>query len=125
MDHGTALRMVSLVPVVKIKLGKFEVLTILRILGEALQIAQKENVRVETLILAEFYLSWYKRSLSYELPGHQHQIKQQTIPLSVARVLHYRLRFEPATAHTQSILSNLDQILVNMGRRPDYPITIN
>ena len=109
---------------VTIRLAPFEVQAILNILEEACRKCADRNVRVETIVLAEFYVEWWKKRLSIFTKPRPKKDPVYKIPVSVVRILHYRLQHTPTDQTLQFILAKLDQALIDRNLCPTFPTTL-
>lgn len=75
------------------------------------------DTRNEVIILIEFSEKFYTKCFSHGMKS-QDKLVKYSFPLSVARILHYRLRHEPYEIATQYVLSKLDQELTNRSLKP-------
>jgi hypothetical protein len=106
---------------ITIRLSPFEVKAILDILEDACHKCNDCNVRVETIVLAEFYVQWWrKRLLTFTKPTPKKDPAYK-IPVSIVRILHYRLQHSPSDHTRQFILAKFDQALIDRNLRPTFP----
>jgi hypothetical protein len=105
----------------KIKVSKDEAWAIHSYIKETIIKAGDKNARIEIIILAEYYMVWTKKLMAYHRTNSTVNVpKPQKIPVSVGRILHYRLQHEPYDQVNQGILSKLDQALTNRNMKPDF-----
>lgn len=107
---------------IPIRLTRFEVKAILDLLQDAvIKCADGGDIRVETIVLAEFHLPWYKKHLASFTKKPSKKLPLYQMPVSVARILHYRLQQLPFNHTNQFILSKLDMELTNREMKPKFP----
>lgn len=80
--------------------------------------------RNETIVLIEFAEKFYSKCFNHGLTKRNANVNYQ-VPLSVARILHYRLQYHPTNAALQSILPKIDQQLTNRGVKPSFEETLD
>lgn len=109
-----------MIPPIKIKLSVFELIAITTIMEYARKLPLRPDMRTETILLAENWMTWLKRTTSCE----PYKVKRYSIPVSVARAIHSRLQQVPTNQANQSLLVKLDQELTNINLKPPFPQTL-
>jgi hypothetical protein len=106
-----------MVPTVRIRLAKHEA-------GRLIEYFQfsffgklsNPNIRNDLIVMAEYHdKKVFKHRQSYKSKPVVYQL-----PLSIARILHYRLQVECPNTDLQNILYSLDQELTNLGMKVDF-----
>ena len=110
---------------IAIHLAAYEVQAIKNILEDAVfkAASYKKDAKIETIVLAEFFTPWSKRLLACltATGPKRNKAKLYPIPVSVARILHYRIQQIQYNPINQEILTKLDNALTNCNMKPDYP----
>ena len=106
---------------VKLKLDKREADSLFSYLKHSVDGKLKNpKVRTELIILAEYYFKTFTKAVNHQMkPGNKPV--SYDLPLSVARILHTRLQFNPYSNDLQNILAALDKHLVNRNMVPPTP----
>lgn len=108
----------------QIRLSTFEVTAMLQILNEAKErcgsapVKLKCKLHIDTIILSEFHTTWWKKTAALAVKPATKKDPMYRIPVSICRIVHYRLQHLPVTHANQCLLKRLDVVLVNADLRP-------
>ncbi len=110
-----------------VRLSSYEVRAMLVLLNNAKQkcddadVLTRSEIRIETIVLSEFHARWWKITAALALKPKAAKDPIYKIPVSVARIIHYRLQHTSFSEIHQWLLDHLDRALLNRGLRPAQP----
>lgn len=109
-----------MVPTVRIKLAKHEAGKLL----EYFQYSffgklQNPNIRNDLIVMAEYYDKLFTKVFKHR-NSYKTNLVVYNLPLSIARILHYRIQADCPNDQMQKILLDLDQQLMNLNMKADF-----
>ncbi|SDE19851.1 hypothetical protein SAMN04487996_10413 [Dyadobacter soli] len=108
---------------IRLRLSYWESLGLKKFLEPICQTKVGPETRNETIVLIEFAEKFYGKCFGHGL-NRSDKVATYQIPISVARIIHYRLQCQPTNAALQQILWLLDQHLTNRGLKPEFEKTL-
>ena len=113
-----------------IRLSGIEAVALLMVLRGALDKLyecpkhKRGSIRIETIVLNEYYPTWWKKTAALAVAPSKQKDPTYRIPVSICRIVHYRLQHLPYSDANQMLIKRLDKALLNSGYRPEEPIPI-